>query len=65
MLLTKKSNSVEQSPSWAASITLSQSVSFPPFTEPEGSLPCTQEPAIDPYLEPDESKQHVQAPGTV
>jgi hypothetical protein len=26
--------------------------------EPEGSLPCSQQPAIGPYLEPDESSPH-------
>jgi hypothetical protein len=26
--------------------------------EPEGSLPCPQEPSIDPYLEPDESSSY-------
>jgi hypothetical protein len=26
--------------------------------EPEDSLPCSQEPAIGPCLEPDESSQH-------
>jgi hypothetical protein len=27
--------------------------------EPEGSLPCSQEPAIGPYPEPDESIAHL------
>jgi hypothetical protein len=26
--------------------------------EPEGSLPCSQEPAIGPYPEPDESNSY-------
>jgi hypothetical protein len=29
---------------------------FPPFTGPEGSLPCSKEPAIVACPEPDESK---------
>jgi hypothetical protein len=31
---------------------------LPAFIEPEGSLPCLQEPATSPYPEPDESSPH-------
>jgi hypothetical protein len=31
---------------------------FPPFMEPEGSLQCSQESAIGPYPEPDESSPY-------
>jgi len=31
----------------------------PPLMEPEGSLPCSQGPAISPYPEPDESSLHL------
>jgi hypothetical protein len=30
--------------------------------EPEGSLPCSQEPAIGPCPEPDESSLHLPTP---
>jgi hypothetical protein len=29
--------------------------------EPEGSLPCSQQPASGPYPEPDESRTHLHA----
>lgn len=41
------SNSTEHSPSYEANITLSQSRSCPPFTENEGSLPCSQQCATE------------------
>jgi len=31
----------------------------PPFTEPEGSLPCSQQPATGSYPETDASSQHL------
>jgi hypothetical protein len=31
----------------------------PSFMEPEGSLPCSQEPAIGPYIQKDESTPHL------
>jgi hypothetical protein len=37
--------------------TLSWSRYSPPFTEPEGAIPCSQEPATGPYPEPDESNK--------
>jgi len=46
---------MEQSPSWEAEIHLASQEIPLPFTEPEGSLPCWQQPTIDPYYAPDES----------
>jgi hypothetical protein len=31
---------------------------FPPFIEPENSVPCSQESMTKPYPEPDESSSH-------
>jgi len=30
-----------------------------PFTEPESSLPCSQDPATGPYPEPDVASPHL------
>jgi hypothetical protein len=49
---------MEQSPSSKANSVLSLSKNFPPFMKPEGSLLSSQESAIGPYPEPDESNPH-------
>jgi hypothetical protein len=38
---------------------LSYSINSPPFMEPEGSLPRSQQPATGPYPKPDASTQHL------
>jgi hypothetical protein len=43
------------SPSWEANILSASQEISPPFVEPEGSLPCSQEPATGSYPEPDAS----------
>jgi hypothetical protein len=35
------------------------SLFFPPFMEPEGSVPCSQEPATDSYPKLDASSPHI------
>jgi hypothetical protein len=51
-------NTMEKSPSWEAKNVLSYSRNYPHFTETEGSSPYTQQPAICPYPEPQQSSQH-------
>jgi hypothetical protein len=48
---------MDHSPSWEAD-SHSASQIPPPFKEPEGSLPCSKEPAIGPYSEPDAASPH-------
>jgi hypothetical protein len=60
-LLGILSNSMVQSPSWKLIVTqlVKKSPLPQPFTKPEGSLPCSQQPATGLYLEPDESSPHL------
>jgi hypothetical protein len=46
---------MEQNPSWEANRFSASQVISPRFTEPEGSLPHSQEPATCPYSQPDQS----------
>jgi hypothetical protein len=48
---------MKQSPSWEVGIRLTVK-KFPAFAETEGSLPCSQAPAIGRYCEPPESSPH-------
>jgi hypothetical protein len=50
----KVTDSMEQSPSWEVK-SLSYSRNSLHFMEPEGSLSCSEEPATNPYTEPDAS----------
>jgi hypothetical protein len=49
---------MEHSPPSEDDNTLSSSRNSPPFMEPGGSLPCSQEPATRPYPETDEYCPH-------
>jgi hypothetical protein len=49
---------MEQSPSWEANVKISWTRYFLPFTEPKGSFLYSQQPATDPYPEPDEFNPH-------
>ena len=47
---------MQQSPSWNTNrFSASQEINFSHFTEPEDSLPHSQQPATCPYSEPDQS----------
>jgi len=46
---------MEQSPSCEANSHLASQEVPPPFMEPEGLSPCSQEPTTGSYPEPDES----------
>jgi hypothetical protein len=48
-------NSMEQSPSWETNTHPAIQEIPPPFMEPEGSLPCSQQPATGPYFHTDPS----------
>jgi hypothetical protein len=57
--IDKVQNSVvQESHSPKANSTLSYSRQSPPFMAPEGSSPCSQEPAAGPCPKPDESNPH-------
>ena len=47
-------NSTEHNPSLYADSSSAGQQNFSPITETECSLPCTQQPASGPYLNPDE-----------
>ena len=58
LLIYLLAHSMEQSPSWEATL-LSDSQEIPPhFMEPEGSLPHSQVPATCPYPEPARSSPY-------
>jgi hypothetical protein len=48
-------NFLQQYYSWEADSALASQENTLHFMEPEGSLPCLQEPATGPYPKPDES----------
>jgi hypothetical protein len=50
---------MEQGASWEADSHSAGQEIPQPFTEPEGSLPCSQEPATGSFPEPDEFSPHL------
>jgi len=40
-------------------LSLTKSINSPPFAEPEGSLPCSQEPTTAPHIQLFESSPHL------
>jgi hypothetical protein len=59
-----KTNSMAHNSSDANSRSASQEIPPPSlaFIEPEGSLPCSQEPTTGPHPEPDESSPYLSTP---
>jgi len=56
--VVKTCNYIERSLSWQLNRRWTSQQISRSFTEPEGSLPCSQEPATCSYSEPDESSPH-------
>jgi len=54
----KLTSSMGQNNSWEADSHSTSQENFSPFTEPEGSLQCSQQLATGPYPKPDESNPH-------
>jgi hypothetical protein len=56
--ITQLANSMELSSSWEAASHLATQDYSKHFMEPEGSLPCSQEPSNVPYPQPDHSSPY-------